>query len=217
MNGALQIGIGKHHRLARTSALIILSLFLNACCASLPESPCQHAARHNGTETPDMPREEPQTSVLKVRGGAHLDGLHPELVRRARLLYEQAEEEGILLRFISGYRRYHKRRRAKRGKSLASWHNFGAAFDLILHERKSMRDALKHMRNDAQRWDRVGQLGRRLGLTWGKPWGVKEIFHFEWHPGHPDALRAPAFKRLTRVTGTRVEHYQRAWDLFEVK
>ena len=84
---------------------------------------------------------------------------------------------------IAGYRRYHKRRRAKRGKSLASWHNFGAAFDLILHERKSMKDALKHMGDDAQRWDRVGEIGRSLGLTWGKPWGVKEIFHFEWHPG----------------------------------
>ena len=197
--------------------LVIIALSLSACCASLPNSPCHRRGQQLFSAPSNAELDIPQKSVLKVRGGAHLDGLHPELIRCARLLYERAEKEGILLRFISGYRRYHKRRKVKRGKSMASWHNFGAAFDLILHERKSMKDALHHMEDDAERWDRVGQLGKTLGLTLGKPWGIKEIFHFEWHPGHPEALRAPAFKRLTRVTGTKVEHYQKAWDLFEVK
>ena len=197
--------------------LIFLPLTLSACCASLPRSPCHKNARQIDVKTPKVDLDEPQKSVLKVRGGALLDGLHPELIRRARLLYERAENEGILVRFISGYRRYHKRRRAKPGKSIASWHNFGAAFDLILHERKSMKEALSYMKDDAEHWERIGAIGRELGLTWGKPWGVKEIFHFEWHPGHPDALRAPAFRRLTKATGARVEQYQKAWDLFEVK
>lgn len=193
-----------------------LFLLLEACCASRPQPPCLQGA-HRASEPPRSSQAKPRVELLKVRGGAHLDGLHPQLIKRARLLYERAEGEGIKLRFISGYRRYRPRRKARAGRSVASWHNFGAAFDLILHEHKSMRVALENLEADQARWDRVGSLAKELGLVWGKAWGVKEIFHFEWHPGHPEALRAPAFKRLTQVTGPKVIDYQRAWKLFKAE
>ena len=80
-----------------------------------------------------------------------------------------------------------------------------------------MRAALKRLDADRKRWDQVGAIARSLGLTWGVEWGDKEIFHFEWHPGHPEALRAPAFKKLTAVTGPDVRAYQEAWKLFKLQ
>ena len=158
---------------------------------------------------------KPTKPVLEVRGGEYLEGLHPSLIERARLLYERAQAKGVKLRFISGYRRYRVKRRVKDGGSVASWHNFGAAFDINLHHRKSMRAALKYLKDDEAAWKVVGKIAEELGLIWGRPWGEAEIFHFEWHPGHPEALREPAFKRLIVVTGDQVQRYREAWKLFE--
>ena len=75
--------------------LVIIALCLSACCASLPNSPCHQRGQQTSLDPSNIKLGVPQKSVLKVRGGAHLDGLHPELIRRARLLYERAEKEGI--------------------------------------------------------------------------------------------------------------------------
>lgn len=200
--------------------VVVLALFCEACCSSRPHPPCT-------SPTPPQPQDQvvratPQKSILRLRGGAYLDGLHPELIKRARLLYERAEREEISLRFISGYRKYRKnekrmKARVKANRSVASWHNFGAAFDVNLTRYKGMKQALKHYDKDEATWKRIGVLARELGLTWGAPWGREEIFHFEWHPGHPDALRLPDFEKLTAVTGAQVRDYQKAWKLFKVK
>lgn len=191
---------GARRALLRARPLLTAALSLALApwgCCSRPGAPCARQPQ----SAPPLP--EPARPPLQVRGGEHLEGLHPALERRARLLYERAEDEGIQLRFISGYRPYKERGRrasaagsAKRSPSLASWHNFGLAFDLNLQGRAGMSDALKHLSEDAPRWERVGALAADLGLTWGKPWGKEEIFHFEWHPGHPDAIRAPTLNAL---------------------
>ena len=192
--------------LAARSLLTAAALSLVAAewgCCSRPGAPCARQQQ----SAPPLP--EPARPPLQVRGGEHLEGLHPSIARRARLLYERAEDEGIQLRFISGYRPYKPRERRasaarspkrspKRSPSLASWHNFGLAFDVNLQGRAGMSDALKHLSDDAPRWERVGALAADLGLTWGKPWGKEELFHFEWHPGHPDAIRAPTLNALKR-------------------
>lgn len=194
----------------KTSLLpLILATYVTGCCASQPDAPCRNTQSQTKRSKP-----RPSKPILEVRGGHHLEKLHPELARRARLLYERAQAEGIILRFISGYRRY-RVRQTKPGRSKASWHNFGAAFDVLLHKRKGMKDSLSHLSEDQASWDRVGQIAKELNLIWGKPWGEAEIFHFEWHPGHPEALRAPALKRLLKVTGPQAEQYEKAWDLFD--
>ena len=190
---------------------LLLCLLVSACCSSLPSSPCKQST------TSDKLVPKPTKPVLEIRGGSYLEGLHPELIKRARILYEQAEQEGISIRFISGYRRYRPKKNIKNNGSLASWHNFGAAFDLNLVKRKSMREALKHLSEDQADWAKIGEFAKALDLTWGKPWGDEEIFHFEWHPGHPDALRKKAFQRLINVTGAQVRDYQESWKLFQNK
>ena len=199
-----------------TLLLITISVFvlmLSGCCRSKLNAPCASKGHNLGSTL----KVNPKKSVLKISGGTHLEGLHPLLIKKARVLYELAEAEGIQIKFISGYRRFRKKRSLKAGRSVASWHNFGAAFDINLLHRKSMRDALSHLTDDQSDWDKVGSIAKSLGLVWGKPWGEQEIFHFEWHPGHPEALRKPAFNRLTKVTGPKVENYQKAWELFKVE
>ena len=93
---------------------------------------------------------QPIKAKIEIRGGEHLEKLHPELAHRARLLYERAESEGIQLRFISGYRRFRAKKKIKKGGSVASWHHFGAAFDLNLGGRKSMKDALKNLNKTSE-------------------------------------------------------------------
>lgn len=188
--------------------LIVLGFsIVSGCCRSKLADPC-----HNSSP---LIKVTPIKSILEVRGGEHLEGLHPQLIKKARILYELVEKEGIQIKFISGYRRFRKKRSTQPGKSVASWHNFGAAFDLNLFQRKNMRTALAHYEEDLVQWERIGELAKSLGLIWGQPWGKEEIFHFEWHPGHPEALRQPAFEKLIQVTGTRVEDYQKAWSLFD--
>ena len=188
--------------------IFVLGLsIISGCCRSKLTSPCQSQN--------SVVKLTPEKPILEVRGGEHLDGLHPQLVKKARLLYELVEKEGIQIKFISGYRRFRKKRSTQPGRSVASWHNFGAAFDLNLFKRKNMRVALAHYEEDQAQWNKIGDLAESLGLIWGKPWGKEEIFHFEWHPGHPEALRQPAFERLIQVTGAQVKDYQKAWTLFE--
>lgn len=193
--------------------LLILSMILvSGCCRSQLNSPCskQKLIEPNTEVLPKKP-------MLEVSGGAHLEGLHPSLIKKARVLYETAYQEGIQIKFISGYRRFRKRKSTDPKKSVASWHNFGAAFDLNLRSRKNMKDSLSHLSEDQKSWDRIGEVAESLGLTWGRQWGEAEIFHFEWHPGHPDAIREPAFKKLIKVTGDKVNDYQKAWSLFADK
>lgn len=196
--------------------IAIALLILSGCCTSRPDRACS-------TGTTSIPPQKnfpalptPIKAKIEIRGGEYLEKLHPELAHRARLLYERAEAEGIPLRFISGYRRFRSKKKAKKGGSVASWHHFGAAFDLNLVGRKSMKDALKNLKNDRKKWDRVGELAQNLSLTWGFQWGKDEIFHFEWHPGWPEAIRSHTFNKLIRYTGPKVKKYKKVWETFKV-
>ncbi len=142
--------------------------------------------------------------VGRVAGGKLLERLHPALRRKARELATRSAARGIELYFISGYRR-------PRGKP--SWHHFGLAFDLNLKGRKTMKTALKHFDEDKARWEAVGAIARDLGLTWGLPWGRKEVFHFEWHPGQPAAFTAKVKRGLVKRAGS--SEPEAVWRLFE--
>ena len=188
---------------------------LSGCCTSRPDRACSTGIQ------PKIPKKmsalpTPIKAKIEIRGGEHLEKLHPEIAHRARLLYERAEKEGISLRFISGYRRFRTKKAKKKGGSVASWHHFGAAFDLNLVGRKSMKDALANLEEDQSKWERVGVLAQNLSLTWGRQWGNAEIFHFEWHPGWPDAIRIKTFQKLIRYTGPKVKKYKKAWETFKV-
>jgi hypothetical protein len=150
----------------------------------------------------------PTTDLKVVRGGQHLARLHPVVRAKALHIYNEAERQGVRLRFISGYRKMRRR------KSRASWHNFGMAFDLNLVDRRDMKTAVAHYAQDKARWAIVGRIGRDLGMIWGEAWKVEEIFHFEWHPGMPEGLRGANLQTLLDDAGPLAENPEKAWHHF---
>lgn len=155
------------------------------------------------------------TAPPAVGGARHLARLHPEVRRMARALFEQAAAEGIELKFISGYRAFDRHsKKARAGR--ASWHAFGMAFDVNLAHRVDMRDALAHYDREAAQWERVGAIAERLGLTWGVQWGRHEVFHFEWHPGMPEAIRRPTLTALLSDAGPDGAAIEKVWRRFPV-
>lgn len=157
----------------------------------------------------------PDTAVdlSTISGGRHLERLHPVLRARAIALYTAAAERGIKLTFISGHRPF-RPTSAKARKGRASWHAFGMAFDVNLADRRNMKDALAHFDRDKRRWQAVGRIAESLGLTWGLQWGRHEVFHFEWHPGMPDAIRRPTLKTLLGDTGPSGQAIEKTWWRF---
>lgn len=162
--------------------------------------------------TAEGPAPEP-VELEAVRGSQHLARLHPEVRRMARALYTAAAAEGIELKFISGHRAFDRHSaKAKAGK--ASWHAFGMAFDVNLVHHKDMKAAIKRYRSEKAQWDRVGAIAERLGLTWGLQWGTAEVFHFEWHPGMPEAIRRPTLTALLKDAGADGKAIEKVWRRF---
>jgi hypothetical protein len=149
--------------------------------------------------------------ALAAPGGAQ--NLHPVFAGKIEKLVQESARAGVPLKLISGYRRFDPHgARAKQGR--ASWHNFGLAIDVNLRKRSSMQDALRHYEKDKAAWQTVGRIGQRLGLTWGAPWGREEIFHFEWHPGAPAAIRRDTLDSLLAEAGPDGRHFKKTWHRF---
>ncbi|MBA2664687.1 MAG: M15 family metallopeptidase [Bradymonadaceae bacterium] len=147
----------------------------------------------------------------QIRGGGHLKTVHPEIARRARILYFLALEQGVQIQFISGYRRYQKP--GRKSRRLSSWHAFGMGIDFNLSHRVDMKDASRHFAQDREQWYIVGNMARGLGFVWGE--SFNDIFHLEWHPGMSDRIKADEFARLRKLTGKDVVNYKASWALFE--
>ncbi len=157
----------------------------------------------------ELPAAEPPA----IPGSRHLARLHPEVRRMARALHAEAAAAGIALKFISGHRPFDRHsRKAKAGR--ASWHAFGMAFDVNLAHHRTMRDALKRYDAEVEQWARVGAIAERLGLTWGLQWKRAEVFHFEWHPGMPEAIRRPTLRALLEDAGPDGRAIEKVWRRF---
>lgn len=174
------------------------------------QRPVEPAAPPTEPLTAEPPAAEPPAAIP---GSRHLARLHPEVRRMARALYAEAAAAGIALKFISGHRPFDRHsRKAKAGR--ASWHAFGMAFDVNLVHHRTMRDALKRYDAEAGQWARVGAIAERLGLTWGLQWGRAEVFHFEWHPGMPEAIRRPTLRALLKDAGPDGRAIEKVWRRF---
>lgn len=118
----------------------------------------------------------------------NLKDLHPLVAAKTRKLIELARAEGIELLVTSTLRTFEEQAelfaigRTKPGKKVTnakpgqSWHNFGLAFDVVpLVNGKPIWDS--------PFWERIGALGKQVGLTWGGDFkSFKDTPHFEFHP-----------------------------------
>ncbi|ARP44611.1 Peptidoglycan L-alanyl-D-glutamate endopeptidase CwlK (plasmid) [Geobacillus thermodenitrificans] len=128
---------------------------------------------------------------LLLRAEKKLSGLHLVVADKERKLIRAAHSEGIYIIITQGLRtieeqnRLYAQGRTKPGRIVTnarggySYHNFGLAFDFCVCN--VVNGKLVTSWNLDQRWFRVGQLGKSLGLEWGGDWkSFKDYPHFQY-------------------------------------
>ena len=117
-----------------------------------------------------------------------ISALDPSMHNIAREFLHRAAQEGIELQVVSGYRspqeqhRIYQQGRSTDGpvvtnaKAGYSKHNFGVAFDVA-----PVKNGKAHWPNDSDLWNKIGKIGKSLGLRWGGDWAKPDLPHFE-HP-----------------------------------
>ena len=107
-----------------------------------------------------------------------IDLLHPTLRVKTLRIIEEAKKQGIDLRVVSGYRSMKnqsmlysigrgeggdKSTRVTNAKAGKSYHNYGAAVDLV--------EYVNGFPNwNTKNWALIGKLGKAQGLVWGGDW-----------------------------------------------
>lgn len=113
-----------------------------------------------------------------------LQGLHPVMADLALRLVESARLRGIELIVTSGFRSFeaqaalYAQGRTKPGRIVTnakpgqSLHNFGIAYDVcpVVNGKPDW---------ESPHWNTIGELGERLGLTWGGRWKFRDLAHFQ--------------------------------------
>lgn len=125
---------------------------------------------------------------LIERAEKKLVGVHPLVATKARQLIERAYREGINVIITQGLRTIEEQNelyaqgRTKPGKIVTnarggySYHNFGLAFDFAI-----MKDDGSVSWNVDDKWKRVAQIGKSLGLEWGGDWkSFPDYPHFQY-------------------------------------
>ena len=122
--------------------------------------------------------------------------LHPELQKKVVKLQKECLKEGIKIKIGECFRTvaeqnalYAKGRTASgsivtnaKGNSYSSMHQWGVAFDFFLDmdvdkDGKTSDDAFN---NTTKLFNKVGAIGKKLGLEWGGDWkSIKDLPHFQ--------------------------------------
>ena len=148
--------------------------------------------------------------------------LHPELQKKVVKLQKECLKVGIKIKIGECFRTvaeqnalYAKGRTAPgsivtnaRGNSYSSMHQWGVAFDFFLDmdvdkDGKTSDDAFN---NATKLFNKVGAIGKKLGLEWGGDWkSIKDLPHFQL----PDW--GSTTSKLKKKYGTP-EKFKETWD-----
>lgn len=124
------------------------------------------------------------------RSEKNIGTLNKKVQPLARRLIEEATDQGIHVKVISGHRTYEEQNelyaqgRTKPGpivtkaKGGHSNHNFATAFDVGIFS----ADGKKYI-DESPDYDRVGKIGEALGLEWGGSWKFYDAPHFQYNEG----------------------------------
>lgn len=112
-----------------------------------------------------------------------LDDLSPRFRPLAVELLARCVEAGIYVLIVDTLRTP-----AEHAANLAngvSWtkhskHLDGDAIDICPYETYQLKGPDKLAWNDGPTWQRIGALGKALGLRWGGDWAQKDLGHFEY-------------------------------------
>jgi len=148
------------------------------------------ATGYAGTKVFSGKAARPEPPGLKLSQSV-LRGLHGSIRPMAVELLYAAAAKGIPLVITSGFRssdaqaRLYAQGRTTPGRIVThakpgvSWHNYGLAFDVAV-----LKDGKATWPNDRALWNRIGAIGKLVGLTWGGDFPEDQIDlpHFDHHP-----------------------------------
>ncbi len=113
--------------------------------------------------------------------------LYPPFDAKIDALLLAAHEKGLNVGLFQGYRSFeeqailYSKGRSRPGKIITnakpgqSLHNYGIAADIVFRVNGEWSWVLKHP------WEKLGKLGKELGLKWGGDFKrLKDFPHFEW-------------------------------------
>lgn len=107
--------------------------------------------------------------------------LHPAFVDLVKQFLKSCELNKLSVGITAGYRSFEeqnklflKRPKVTNAKGGFSWHNYGLAVDVVYRDKKG-----KFTWDDNLPWDKLGELGKAVGLEWGGDWQFKDRPHFQ--------------------------------------
>lgn len=153
-----------------------------AAAGLIAASAVAHSVDVDAKSAPKPIAQSTQQVVNPTADQDKLVGLKPELVNKIKILQDLAKKENMDFKIISGYRSpeeqaklYAKGRTvpgAKVTKVKHSKHNVGEAFDIAIVKGNGVSWK-------AQDYQRIGELGKSIGLVWGGDWRMRDYGHFE--------------------------------------
>lgn len=126
----------------------------------------------------------------------------------AENLLRLAADAGIPLKVVSAYRSPEAQQELKdsgRGVTnagaLLSFHNHRLAFDVVPLEYISLKD----WNPSGPLWQRVGDIGKSVGLEWGGDWQKKDLPHFQFSGGTPIRELKTYYDKFKEIMPIKIE------------
>lgn len=119
----------------------------------------------------------------KYMSGRNWNYVLPEMKQKVLQLLAEAKAQGLHVMFYNGWRSpAQEAADQKHGTSdltsaYDSWHTWGAAADIVF---KSALGEPEWPNADDPRWQKLGAIGKSLGLVWGGDWTtLRDMAHFQ--------------------------------------
>ncbi len=136
---------------------------------------------------------------LDPKGVLSSGKIHPELKKRTERLLFEAECQGLRPQIFEGFRSLERQKKLYEGdqkvtgaKPGNSFHNYGLAVDVVFRNDKNQPSW-----DEKHDWEKLGKIGKSVGLQWGGDWKKRDRPHFQLL--HQNQLSR--VKSLTRSLG----------------
>lgn len=113
--------------------------------------------------------------------------IYPPFMEVLRVFLSKAKEKGLEVDIFQGYRSFEEQQslynkgrtepgdKVTNAKPGQSWHNYGLAVDIVFKPSGKWSWAEEHD------WNKLGEVGKELGLEWGGDWkSFQDRPHFQW-------------------------------------
>lgn len=124
------------------------------------------------------------------------DGLHPKIISATQALLTEAHNQGLNVCMFCGYRPPEEQdklfalgrtvknpdgisdekpmgRIVTKARAFQSWHQFGLAVDIVFKNNNG------DWTWNSNQWNKLGEIGKNFGFTWGGDWTFKDFPHFQ--------------------------------------